>query len=204
MGNTGYTELPPNDYNALMSAVATKGPVSIGVAAGGDTWQLYGGGVASCGKGDWDMDHGVNLVGYGTDNGKDYWLVRNSWAADWGEHGYIRLHRYGDGKEPCGNDKTPQDGDACKGDNKPRHYCGTCAILGSSSYPTGMKNLGPSPSPSPPGPSPGPYPPRPNICKYRSPKNSCGTCTKQSDCGFNPFMKLCLTKDSHCSLDVVV
>merc|ERR1712232_1052160 len=124
-----------------MTAVATKGPVSIGVAAGGDEWQLYGGGVVACGTGGdgWDLDHGVNLVGYGTQDGKDYWLVRNSWAADWGEHGYIRLRRYGDGKEPCGTDKTPQDGDACKGDTKPRTYCGECGILSSSSYPTGIK-----------------------------------------------------------------
>jgi len=134
--NTGYTVLDTNNYTQLITAVATQGPVAISVAAGGFGWQLYGGGVysGSCG---FDMDHAVQLVGYGTDNGKDYWLVRNSWGS-WGEKGYIRMERFGEGKEPCGTDKTPQDGDACEGDTKPRTYCGLCAILSASSFPTGV------------------------------------------------------------------
>mmetsp|Transcript_92884 Transcript_92884/g.248536 ORF Transcript_92884/g.248536 Transcript_92884/m.248536 type:complete len:364 (-) Transcript_92884:137-1228(-) len=134
--NSGYTVLDTNNYTQLLTAVATKGPVAISVAAGGFGWQLYGGGVYSgnCG---FDMDHAVQLVGYGTDNGKDYWLVRNSWGS-WGEKGYIRMERFGEGKEPCGTDKTPQDGDACEGDTKPRTYCGLCGILSASSFPTGV------------------------------------------------------------------
>jgi len=57
-----------------------------------------------------------------------------------GEHGYIRMQRYGEGQEPCGVDKRPQDGDACDGDTDPRTYCGECGILSSSSYPTGMRS----------------------------------------------------------------
>jgi cathepsin L len=134
--NSGYTVLTTNNYTELITAVATKGPVAISVAAGSFGWQLYGGGVysGSCG---FDMDHAVQLVGYGTDSGKDYWLVRNSWGS-WGEKGYIRIERFGEGKEPCGVDSTPQDGDACAGDTKPRTYCGLCGILSSSSYPTGV------------------------------------------------------------------
>jgi len=138
--NDGYAVLTTNDYNELIDAVANKGPVAISIAAGGFAFQFYSGGVLSnCN--DYVMDHAVQLVGYGTDKGKDYWLVRNSWGS-WGESGYIRMQRHGDGAEPCGTDNTPQDGDACKGDTAPRKYCGECGILSASSYPTGMKKVG--------------------------------------------------------------
>ena len=110
-------------------------------------WQFYGGGVYDgkglMGKCGYDMDHGVQMVGIGTHmskkgKSKDYWIIRNSWGHGWGEQGFMRLERFGEGKEPCGTDKRPQDGDACKGDKKPREYCGLCAILSSSSYPTGV------------------------------------------------------------------
>ena len=65
--------------------------------------------------------------------------MRNSWGESWGEDGYIRLKRFGDGKEPCGMDKTPGDGSACKGHTSPVRYCGICAVLSDSSYPTGVR-----------------------------------------------------------------
>jgi len=150
--NSGYVQLPVNDYTALMTAVATKGPIAISVAAGGLGWQVYGGGVYSdsgaihpflC---NFDMDHAVQLVGYGTDasSNKMFWLVRNSWGSGWGEKGYIRIERHGEGNEPCGMDNTPQDGNACEGDTTPRKYCGLCGILSSSSFPTGMEKVGSS------------------------------------------------------------
>jgi len=137
--NGGYVKLKVNDYAALVTAVATKGPIAISVAAGGLPWQLYGGGVlSSCG---FVQDHAVQLVGYGVDGDKKFWLVRNSWGSSWGESGYIRIQRFGEGQEPCGIDKKPGDGDACEGDTSPRTYCGLCGILSSSSYPTGVRKL---------------------------------------------------------------
>jgi len=149
---TGYEVLPTNNYTALMNAVAEQ-PIAISAAA--EPWQLYSGGVYNghCGT---DVDHAIQLVGYGTAGNKtanrqllggggggggDYWLVRNSWGASWGEKGYIRIKRMGDGKEPCAMDNTPADGYACTKPTppKPLEVCGVCGILSASSYPTGGK-----------------------------------------------------------------
>ena len=77
------------------------GPLSIALNAG--PLQFYKKGVFSPGglfKCDpKKLDHGVLLVGYGTDAGKDYWTVKNSWGATWGESGYFRLER---GVGACG------------------------------------------------------------------------------------------------------
>jgi C1A family cysteine protease len=83
----------PTDESALMAAV-NIGPVSIAIEADQPVFQLYTGGVITKGCGT-SLDHGVLIVGYGTDSttNVDYWLVKNSWGAKWGEKGYVRLAR---------------------------------------------------------------------------------------------------------------
>lgn len=134
---SGRVAVTPNSYEDVMKVVATVGPVTITVDAGG--WHDYESGVFSGGNHtNPDLDHLVQLVGYGTDDktGADYWLVRNSWTALWGENGYIRLARYGaKGKEPCGVDLTPMDGDGCEGGAKSVKVCGTSGVLYDAAYP---------------------------------------------------------------------
>mmetsp|Transcript_72708 Transcript_72708/g.204147 ORF Transcript_72708/g.204147 Transcript_72708/m.204147 type:complete len:637 (+) Transcript_72708:131-2041(+) len=43
---------------------------------------------------EWEqVDHAVLLVGFGADQGQDYWTMQNSWGTDWGERGYFRMAR---------------------------------------------------------------------------------------------------------------
>ncbi|KAA8533238.1 hypothetical protein F0562_033229 [Nyssa sinensis] len=98
----GHENVPANDENALMKAVANQ-PVSVAIDAGGSSLQFYSEGVftGDCGT---ELDHGVAIVGYGTTlDGTKYWIVKNSWGPEWGEEGYIRMQRRIDAEEGlCG------------------------------------------------------------------------------------------------------
>jgi C1A family cysteine protease len=95
----GFIDVTPGNESGLFTEIH-YGPVSIAIEADQNSFQLYSFGVFTgpCGT---NLDHGVTLVGYGTDEptGLDYWIVKNSWGSSWGESGYIRLVR---GKNICG------------------------------------------------------------------------------------------------------
>ncbi|XP_054854016.1 cathepsin S [Eublepharis macularius] len=88
-----YVQLPSADEAALKAAVAAVGPISVAVDATRQTFFLYRSGVyddPSCSQ---DVNHAVLVTGYGTLDGKDYWLVKNSWGVHFGDQGYIRIAR---------------------------------------------------------------------------------------------------------------
>jgi cathepsin L len=132
----GYVQVTPNNYTELMNTIAQVGPVSIVLDA--STWSSYEGGVFDgCDYDNIELDHAVQLVGYGEcpEHGK-YWLVRNSWSPAWGEGGYIKIKRSDNDDEKC--DHT-MNGGRCKGEPLKADACGTCGIMYSPSYPSGAK-----------------------------------------------------------------
>lgn len=98
-----FVDVPPNSDDAFVAALNQQ-PVSVAIEADQREFQLYNSGIltAKCGT---NLDHGVLAVGYGSEQGVEYYKVKNSWSTSWGEQGYIRLARgdkYNAGKGQCG------------------------------------------------------------------------------------------------------
>jgi len=99
---TGYKQVQPESVSQLKAAI-DNGVVSVTIEADQSVFQLYQSGVmdsTACGT---QLDHAVAAVGYGTDaaSGKEYYIVRNSWSAAWGDQGYIKIAAV-EGKGICG------------------------------------------------------------------------------------------------------
>jgi len=91
-GVTGYHKvggLLGASKTEMKSAIQQQ-PVTIAIEADQASFQHYSGGVLTSGCGT-KLDHAVLAVGYGTENGNDYWLVKNSWGSSWGDSGYIKI-----------------------------------------------------------------------------------------------------------------
>eukprot|EP00638_Chattonella_subsalsa_P021106 CAMPEP_0117881530 /NCGR_PEP_ID=MMETSP0950-20121206/16878_1 /TAXON_ID=44440 /ORGANISM="Chattonella subsalsa, Strain CCMP2191" /LENGTH=386 /DNA_ID=CAMNT_0005736801 /DNA_START=324 /DNA_END=1484 /DNA_ORIENTATION=+ len=98
----GSVNITLQNEDELTLAVASKGPVSIAFQVASD-FKSYSSGIYDseiCKNGPQDVNHAVLAVGYGTDDeGKDYWIVKNSWGTDWGDQGYFNMAK---GKNMCG------------------------------------------------------------------------------------------------------
>ena len=96
-----YAQVPSTE-SALLEAVTTVGPISVAIDASHNSYQMYQSGIyyePLCSSS--NLDHAVLVVGYGTQNGQDYWLVKNSWGSeDWGMDGYMMMARNRDNN--CG------------------------------------------------------------------------------------------------------
>ncbi|XP_067824170.1 procathepsin L-like [Heptranchias perlo] len=86
---------------ALAQAVATVGPISVAIDAKQRSFQFYRSGVyyePKCNN--FVINHGVLAVGYGSQNGENYWIVKNSFGIWWGDKGYIKMAK--DRNNNCG------------------------------------------------------------------------------------------------------
>ncbi|MFQ6635502.1 hypothetical protein Gotur_034659 [Gossypium turneri] len=99
---SNYESVPTNSEQELLKAVSNQ-PVAVSIEGSGTDFRHYSSGIFNgyCGT---NLDHAVTIVGFGTsDDGTDYWLVKNQWGEDWGENGYIRMQRnVADSQGLCG------------------------------------------------------------------------------------------------------
>lgn len=95
-----YPKITISEYGSvtgdenIMAEIMQRGPVSAYINA--NCIEEYTGGIAP-----YDnclpnlFNHAIQLNGWGTENGVDYWIGRNSWGTYWGEHGFFRIVRGG-------------------------------------------------------------------------------------------------------------
>ena len=101
-------DVTQNNQKDLKAAVSQQ-PISIAIEADSKIFQFYKSGIITgedCGT---NIDHGVLIVGYGNEDGKDYWLIKNSWSENWGDKGYVKIERNDNefGPGVCGIASTP-------------------------------------------------------------------------------------------------
>ena len=87
-----YVNVVEGDEDDLAAKLEQNGPVAVAIDASNWSFQLYSSGIydePSCSS--FSLDHAAGCVGFGSEDGTKYWIVRNSWGTSWGEQGYIRM-----------------------------------------------------------------------------------------------------------------
>ena len=89
-GFGGNPSPPLNERNAYEQH--QRGPIACGIAVPADL-EKYTGGIYEDKTGDQNIVHDISIVGFGVQDGKKYWTVRNSWGTHFGEDGFVRVIR---------------------------------------------------------------------------------------------------------------
>ena len=100
-----YVTVPAQNPEQLKAALE-KGPVAVAVQGHSLVFMQYSGGIisdSSCGT---DTNHAALAVGYGFENGMEYYLVKNSWGTQWGDNGYVKI-AITEGSGICGINNHP-------------------------------------------------------------------------------------------------
>ena len=100
-----YTTVTGSNVAQMKAALAQQ-PLSVSIEADTAVFQTYTSGIlnsTACGT---TLDHAVLAVGWGSENGQEYWIIKNSWSSSWGENGFIRLAIV-DGLGICGVQTSP-------------------------------------------------------------------------------------------------
>ncbi len=102
---TSFVQVTGSNVAQMKAALAIT-PLSVSIEADTAVFQTYTSGIlnsTACGT---TLDHAVLAVGWGSENGQEYWIVKNSWSSTWGDNGFIRLAIV-DGLGICGVQTSP-------------------------------------------------------------------------------------------------
>lgn len=92
-----------SNEESFMAAMQQYGAIAVAVDA--SKFNSYQSGIMNAqGCSSYSLNHGVTAVGWGVEDGKKYWIIKNSWGDDWGENGYVRLLK---GSNACGVENYP-------------------------------------------------------------------------------------------------
>ena len=100
-----YTFVTPDSVSDMKGALVQQ-PLAVSIEADKLVFQTYQSGILDSTKCGTSLDHAVLAVGYGSENGQEYWLVKNSWNTTWGDQGFIKLAIV-DGDGICGVQMEP-------------------------------------------------------------------------------------------------
>lgn len=95
-----YGQVEDFDEELLKEALVTVGPISVSVDINHETFMRYSSGIYFDEHCTIDTNHAAVLVGYGSENGEEFWTIKNSFGKGWGEGGFFRLAR--NRKNHCG------------------------------------------------------------------------------------------------------
>ena len=79
-----------SNINAIKEELSKNGPIHTGFQCYSD-FMNYKGGIYKHVSGTLRGGHAVVFVGYGVEDGVNYWICQNSWGPNWGESGYFRI-----------------------------------------------------------------------------------------------------------------
>lgn len=90
-----------SSYDDFKQALRIE-PINISFAVG-NAFMWYSTGVYD-GEGDCaqNLNHAMQAVGFGVDNGVEYTWIRNSWAETWGIDGYAKVELIAGSEGVCG------------------------------------------------------------------------------------------------------
>jgi len=90
---SSFIDIGSGDDSQLKMAVSTVGPMAVSVHVTPNFYNYKEGIFEDTNCLSKSANHGMLLVGFGEENGKKYWLLKNSWGKSWGIKGYMKLYR---------------------------------------------------------------------------------------------------------------